>query len=294
MSDSIENPNTANPSPEAAPTTPDVGNTAGANERVQSITEKLRDLNIFVERNINVTLDNNVTKEKIAAASDALDALGDSISTASKNAVESLRQETALLPETLKALPDAAKEEGKTLMQKVSSIPGLIAQGAKTGWNAVADTMGKVGQFIYEQLERIKPFIARIIDKPFLKYFIDEKYIKMAQDFLGYDEESEQIAEEIRNRLPEGGTLNIISKAEKTTFKDLYDTMLSKQNRTPASYPRGVFIKDVIAIMIKDNVAKANTQVNIAQFATSAKKLIEATSKATIPATPAAPAPSAA
>ncbi len=274
-----------NSAPEGAPATPD--------SIVKNATRKLQDLRSLVERKTGEAKDALKIEEKVRDISKAIDATGTVIGNASIDAQNKFNEEVARFPQTIKDLPENAKNQGINLYSRMKNMTKrsykVVADGVGNMFGKVAEFGGNVSDFLKEITAGMRPHMGKLLSLPFLKFLIDEKYIKMAQNFLGYDEEAEQIAEEIRNRLPEGGTLNITSKAEKTTFKDLYDTMLSRQNRSPASYPRGVFVKEVIAIMIKDDVAKANTEVNMTQFATAAKKLIEETPKAAVPATPVAP-----
>jgi hypothetical protein len=67
---------------------------------------------------------------------------------------------------------------------------------------------------------------------------------------------------------------SITSKKDVTAFKDLYDKMLQKTNRSPEKYSKGAFIHDILGTHVKVEGVK---EISMKAIIEGGKKVVDET-----------------
>jgi hypothetical protein len=272
----------------------------------EAIIEKATQLLKGLRDSIGTQTDASIqsANEAIKKAKEALGSVKDS------TYVSALEKEIALIPDTILELH---KQSGVS-EEKIGTLQGLyettyesLKKGAKVGVNAVktgfqatldgiGNGMEMIGKFFGEIWEGMKPTVKRFVDMPMFTYFLSPESLQTLKAALGYNEEMEAVEKEIRERLPNNVKFSLTLKKELTMFKDVYDKMLQKTNKSPEKYTRAMFIHDILEKYVD---VKGKKEVSMLTIVTGAKKLVEdtkevpATTTSAPVATPAAPASSA-
>lgn len=255
-------------------------------------TNALKNLKASVDKPIsNVDLN-----AQINAAAVAMESAKKYVVGKTSAAAEALREELKYLPDTLNALPDAVKQTSakniETLEASRKSIFETVTTATKTGFNrtvdAVATGMEKVGEFLSKIWDGMKPTLKRFVDMPMFAYFMGPDTLKTLKAALGYDEEMEAVEKDIRERLPDTVKFSLTLKKELTMFKDVYDKMLQKTNKSPEKYSRGAFIHDILGTYVK---LEGKKEISMLEIVAGGKKLVEETKEVTPPPTPASATP---
>lgn len=198
-------------------------------------------------------------KKKIDAASAAMEQAKNLTVESAGNAIEGLKQEIQLLPETLKNLPQEVGEEtvkkvgmlrnaSESVLKTLGAAVNATSTFAKNGFEKAVDGLAFLGEKIMGVLDKIKPAIAKIFSSPFLAKamggVIGTEYMTMLQEWLGQDIAMTQLFDEINKRLPEGTIFAGSIKEDKAVvqFNDAYAEVKATK---PGDYTKVLFFRDI-------------------------------------------------
>lgn len=258
---------------------------------VESLSALRKSVGGGVEKGIKATLQtaSNAMNEAKNAVSSVTDA----------KTLARIQEEISQLPETLEKLPNDLRgtelvknmqEAGVSMSERLKNF----AIGAKNTFSTLADktgisgalsTFGKytetIGKYVKEFMEFIKPHIAQIASIPGISLLLGEETVRKWQESMGYDKAAEEISDDIQFGLESKDVkfIAISSKTEKQAFVRLFDQMKGKLNKE--SYARSNFVTDVVKKIsltdLQDTDGDGKKDMNMVQFATVARALIEET-----------------